>query len=47
MLWFNPKKGGLLQKSRVKTVNGGAVVELGKSPDKKQQDWAILIRKSN
>ena len=47
VLWFNPKKGGLLQKSRVKTVNGGAVVELGKSPDKKQQDWAILIRKSN
>ena len=45
VLWFNPKKGGELQKSKVKTVTGGSVVELGKSPDKKQQDWAILIRK--
>lgn len=47
VLWYNPKKGGALQKSKVKKVNGGAVVELGKSPDKKQQDWAILVRKMN
>ncbi len=43
--WFNPKKGGNLEKSKVKTVKGGSKVELGKSPDKKQQDWAIIIKK--
>ena len=46
VLWFNPKKGGDLRKSKVKKVSGGAVVDLGKSPDKKQQDWAILIRRA-
>lgn len=45
VLWFNPKKGGKLKKSKVKTVKGGAKVDLGKSPDKKQQDWVVLIRK--
>lgn len=47
VLWFNPKKGGALKKSKVKKVNGGQVVDLGKSPDKKQKDWTILIRKVN
>ncbi|CAM4416049.1 DUF5060 domain-containing protein [Zobellia nedashkovskayae] len=46
VLWFNPKKGGDLRKSKVKKVSGGAIVDLGKSPDKKQQDWAILIRRA-
>ncbi len=47
VLWFNPKKGGGLVKSKVKKVQGGQKVALGKSPDKKQLDWAILIRKIN
>ncbi|MEM7380917.1 MAG: DUF5060 domain-containing protein, partial [Bacteroidota bacterium] len=47
VLWFNPKKGGELVKSKVKKVEGGSVVDLGKSPDKKQLDWAVLIRKIN
>ncbi|WP_289039701.1 DUF5060 domain-containing protein [uncultured Zobellia sp.] len=46
VLWFNPKKGGDLRKSKVKKVSGGAVVDLGKSPDKKQQDWTILVRRA-
>lgn len=45
VLWYNPKKGGDLIKSKVKKVKGGSVVDLGISPDKKQQDWAILVRK--
>jgi hypothetical protein len=43
--WFNPKAGGELQKSKVKMIKGGQKVELGKTPSKKQQDWAILIQK--
>lgn len=47
VFWFNPKKGGGPIKSKVKKVRGGKEVDLGKSPDKKQQDWAILIQKVN
>lgn len=47
VFWFDPVKGGDLQKSKIKQVNGGTKVELGKSPDKKQSDWAILVRKVN
>ncbi len=46
VLWFNPKKGGELKKSKLKKVTGGSIVNLGKSPDKKQQDWTILVRKT-
>lgn len=45
VLWYNPKKGGDLQKSKTKKIKGGSLVSLGKSPDKKQLDWAILVRK--
>lgn len=45
VLWYNPKQGGTLKKSKVKKVKGGTVVELGKSPDKKQLDWVILVTK--
>lgn len=44
--WFNPKTGDSLQKTKTKTVKGGSVVELGSSPDKKQADWAILVKRS-
>lgn len=47
VLWFDPKKGGDLKKSKVKKVTAGTTVDLGKSPDKKQLDWAILVRKAN
>ncbi|MDO6518245.1 DUF5060 domain-containing protein [Zobellia uliginosa] len=46
VLWFNPKKGGDLKKSKVKKVSGGGMVDLGKSPDKKQLDWTILVRRA-
>ncbi|OEK08909.1 hypothetical protein A8C32_00560 [Flavivirga aquatica] len=45
ILWYNPKKGGELQKSKIQKIKGGRIVNLGNSPDKTQQDWAILIRK--
>jgi len=43
--WFNPKTGGELQKSKVKKATGGKILELGKSPDKEQGDWAVLVRR--
>ncbi|MFD2587105.1 DUF5060 domain-containing protein [Croceitalea marina] len=43
--WHNPKLGGKLQKSKVKEVNGGQEVALGKPPKSNQKDWVILIQK--
>ncbi|MHB0754486.1 DUF5060 domain-containing protein [Polaribacter sp. M15] len=43
VFWFNPKKGGDLQKSKVKKVRGGSTVALGESPDKTQKDWVVLV----
>ncbi|WP_205757900.1 DUF5060 domain-containing protein [Lutibacter sp. HS1-25] len=43
--WFNPKKGGALLQTKIKKVKGGSSVELGQSPNKKQQDWLIIISK--
>ena len=45
VFWYNPKKGSNLQQSKIKKVNGGTTVELGKSPDKKQLDWLVLVTK--
>ncbi len=45
ILWYNPKKRGMLLKSKIKKVEGGNIVNLGTSPDHRQQDWVILIRK--
>ena len=45
--WYNPKKGGDFQKSKVTKVKDGSKVDLGKSQDTKQMEWAILIRKLN
>lgn len=46
VFWYNPKQGGKLQQSSLQTVKGGSVVSLGKSPDTRQQDWTVLVRKS-
>lgn len=43
--WFNPKKNEKLRKSKVKTVKGGTIIDLGKSPDKKQLDWVVMVKK--
>ncbi len=47
VMWFNPKTGGELKKSKVKKVKGGQKIDLGKSPDKKQLDWVVLISKAS
>ncbi|MEM6830260.1 MAG: putative collagen-binding domain-containing protein, partial [Bacteroidota bacterium] len=43
--WYNPRTGGELQKGKVKKVTAGKEVDLGKSPDKDEKDWVIVVRK--
>ena len=43
--WYNPRKGGALQRKKQSTVNGSGWQELGFPPKEKDQDWVILVRK--
>ncbi|MEO1448414.1 MAG: DUF5060 domain-containing protein [Bacteroidota bacterium] len=43
--WFDPLHGGELQRSKVKKVKGGGVVELGKAPKDNPKDWLVLVRR--
>lgn len=44
--WFNPRKGGSLQKGSVKQVKGGSIVQLGNPPEENGdgvKDWLVVI----
>ncbi|GAA4236458.1 hypothetical protein GCM10022291_20830 [Postechiella marina] len=41
--WYNPRKGGALQKGSIKTINGGSKVSLG-TPPSKTGDWVALVK---
>ncbi|MBN2213644.1 MAG: DUF5060 domain-containing protein [Bacteroidales bacterium] len=41
--WFNPRKGGLLQKGSVEEISGAGKVSTGEPPEDKEEDWVILI----
>lgn len=45
--WYNPRKGGELQKGKVKTINGSGKHALGLPPVKRERekDWVVLVRK--
>jgi len=45
--WYNPRKGGELQKGKVKTISGPGKQALGLPPSKKErtEDWVLLINK--
>ena len=43
--WFNPRKGGGLQKGSVKTVKGGKRIPIGSPPADDGEDWLAVIRK--
>jgi len=45
VVWFNPRSGGRLQKGTVRTVSGGADVDLGLPPIDHQQDWLVIVRR--
>lgn len=43
--WFDPLHGGDLQRSKVKKVKGGGLVELGQAPTTNPKDWVVLVRR--
>lgn len=45
--WYNPRKGGELQKGKIKSISGSGKQSLGLPPVKKErnQDWVILLNK--
>ncbi len=43
--WFNPRIGGELIESKVKSVAGGKSVPLGNPPSDADQDWLVVVRK--
>ena len=46
--WYNPRKGGELQKGKVKSISGSGIQSLGLPPIKKERDkdWVVWITKS-
>ena len=45
VLWFNPRKGGMLQDGNIKKVMGSGKTFLGKPPSEPDDDWIILVKK--
>ena len=43
--WFNPREGGELVTSGVKTVDGGKKVDLGQPPSDSKEDWLVVVRR--
>lgn len=48
VLWYNPRKGGELQKGKIKSISGSGKQSLGLPPIKKERDndWVVLVTKS-
>jgi len=42
--WYNPRKGGTLQKGSLATVKGPGTVSLGGPPSDPGKDWAVLVK---
>lgn len=42
--WFNPRTGGKLIKSRVRSIKGGQTVSLGKPPEDSNEDWLVILK---
>jgi hypothetical protein len=45
--WFDPRNGGTLQQVSRANIPAGAVQSLGIPPSEIDQDWVVLLRKSN
>lgn len=43
--WFDPFKGGMLQKGSVDKITGGKQQSLGLPPARMNQDWVLLVEK--
>lgn len=45
VLWYNPRKGGKLQKGKVKTIKGNGKQYLGLPPKDNTKDWVVYVEK--
>lgn len=48
--WFNPRRGGELLKSEVRTIAGGNSVSIGSPPgedDEQDEDWLAVVRRAD
>lgn len=45
--WYNPRKGGELQKGNIKTITGSGKYTLGLPPVRKERDndWVVLVKR--
>lgn len=43
--WYNPRKGGELQQTKIKTITGNGKQSLGLPPKEKNRDWVVLVSK--
>ena len=43
--WFDPRKGGALQKGSVTRIRAGATVDLGQPPSDPKEDWLAVVRR--
>ncbi|TYA84189.1 DUF5060 domain-containing protein [Seonamhaeicola marinus] len=45
VVWYNPRKGGKLQKGKVKAIKGSGKQSLGLPPKDKDKDWVVYVQK--
>lgn len=42
--WYNPRKGGALQRGDIQTVKGGGTRNFGSPPSESGKDWVVLVK---
>ena len=45
VLWFNPRNGGALTASEIRSVVGGKTVSLGQPPSERDEDWLVVVQR--
>jgi hypothetical protein len=43
--WFDPRKGGALQRGSVASVKAGGAAALGEAPESPSEDWLVVVRR--
>ena len=44
--WYNPRKGGELQRGKLKSIHGPGIGSLGQPPTEKNKDWVVWVTKT-
>jgi hypothetical protein len=43
--WYNPRRGGALQRGSIEQIHGPGVADIGQPPAEPDSDWVILIKR--